>query len=1056
MKNLPISRFLNFTLFILFFKLLAFPTTLSASGHFPDKQDVGKEGTEITLYCATPTWLETSNITSTSATFSWDAISGAQTYSVQTRVLNGTWYNVPGSPTSNTWITVDWFLPNTTYEWRVKTNCYNGESSYWSNPVQFTTQGYGMCQAPAWLFTNNITQTSATLDWEPVSGAYSYTVQYRTVGGAWYDVPGGPFTETWVNLYGLSPCTNYQWRVKTLCNNWMYSDWSYVADFTTDCNYCNHPYWLYTSNLNFTSARLNWDYVPGAWSYTVQFRQVGGTWYELPGSPFEETWVTVTGLEPTTCYEWRVRSNCSNWTYSDWSYPQVFCTPGYSCHAPTWPSTWDITEHSATLNWSPVSGAYHYVVEIRQGNGEWYEVAGSPTNYPWITVQGLQSCTSYQWRVKAHCHDGDYSYWSETAWFTTQCEYYCHAPHYLTTTNVTTNSATLEWSSVPGAYSYSIQYRVSGGNWEFVTGGPFTGTWTTIYGLQPGTTYEWRVRTNCSNWTYSQWSYPAWFTTLGGCSRPSFLFTEDITTTTATLDWSSVVGAWSYEVQIREANSGTWTNVDGSPFTETIAHVTGLTPGTTYLWRVKTNCEDGYSSLWTKPATFTTIGIPTCDAPYWVFTTDITETGAKLDWAHVNNAESYTIQFREPGQDWADLPTGLWTETWYTVTGLSSGTTYEWRVRSNCPDGLYSDWSQTAVFKTLGPSCHVPTVPWTSDITDTSAILHWNAAAGAALYELRMRVPYGIWNEVVGSPVADVQLLVSDLIPGTIYEWQVRTICNNGHHSDWTDIVEFATTGAAIGGSDECDGATALTVNNYCNPMASSNEGATESFPPPMGWCPENEYNDVWFRFTMPDIPNPVVTIRTMAGTLTDGIMEIYRGADCNSLSYLFCEDDNSFHNSSTMPVVTISGYQNETIWVRVWGYAGTTGSFGICVFDFASNDLVAPDATDEIMDGAVINESVIAKQINEAKDIATSLRISPNPSRDVVNIRMNGVSSTSVSRLDVFDVSGQLVLTRDYINTSAVMFEETLDVTDLTEGMYLIQITTSNGVMTGKLSVMN
>ncbi len=116
--------------------------------------------------CNIPTWPTTSNITQTSATFSWDYVYGAQSYSVQTRTPNGTWYTVPGSPFSYTTVTVNWFLPNTTYEWRVRANCNYGDYSYWTSPITFTTLG-GSCNVPTWLTTTNITHNSARFGWDP-------------------------------------------------------------------------------------------------------------------------------------------------------------------------------------------------------------------------------------------------------------------------------------------------------------------------------------------------------------------------------------------------------------------------------------------------------------------------------------------------------------------------------------------------------------------------------------------------------------------------------------------------------------------------------------------------------------------------------------------------------------------------------------------------------------------------------------------------------------------------------------------------------------------------
>ncbi len=1007
-------------------------------------------------YCGTPGWLFTNNITNNSANLDWDPVSGAQSYSLQYRQVNGgSWINVPGGPWTETWHILTGLQAGTTYEWRVRSNCANWEYSAWSYPAVFTTLGWGYCDAPAWLYTNNVTYNSATLDWDPVSSAQSYSLQYRVIGGgSWIDVPGGPWTETWHTLTGLQPGTTYEWRVRSNCPNWEYSAWSYPASFTTLYHSCYAPTWLYTTNITNSSAQLNWDYVSGAQNYTIQLRVWGGSWYDLPGGPFNGNWHTATGLQPSTTYEWRIRSNCSYWNYSVWSYPQTFTTGGGYCSVPTWPSTWDIAQNSATFSWSHVSGAYNYVVQIRQDNGDWYEVSGSPTNATWLTVWGLNSCTSYQWRVKAHCGNWQYSNWTQPVYFTTTCTYYCHAPSWLYTNNITETSATLDWDPVYGAMSYSVQIRVAGGNWEYVPGGPFTETWTSVSWLLPMTNYEWRVRANCNNWTYSDWSYPAHFKTLGNsCHRPSHLFTLNITSYTATLDWSSVFGAWSYAVQIREIN-GPWTNVPGSPFTETQAEVTDLTPGTTYQWRVKTNCENDNYSLWTKPATFKTPPIPTCDAPYWLLTNNITESSGNLDWSPIYGAASYSMQWRQPGGDWIDIPAGVWTETWYTLTGLLPGTDYEWRVRTHCLNSLVSEWSTHAAFTTDGPSCAVPEGAFSFDVTDTTATVSWLAVPYGESYMVQVRVPYGVWITVEGGPFTETEVIIGDLIPGTYYEWRVRANCINGDHSDWTALGNFTTTGTQEGGSDECDDATILTVNSSCQQVASSNVGSTESSPEPMGWCASNKYKDVWFRFEMPNVADPIVTIRTIAGTLTDGIMELYRGSDCNSLEYIFCEDDNSLANGSTMPVLTITGNANETIWVRVWGYAGTTGSFGICVFDYESSNYAAPVESISVTDGEIINFIKTEIASDPLVDLSTGLHISPNPARDILNVTYHQTEQTEVRRLVIRDMSGKVVFTEEYNMTGLKEFTTQVNVSGFTPEMYLLQVITTKGILTEKVVI--
>ncbi|MEQ1798466.1 MAG: M12 family metallo-peptidase, partial [Lacibacter sp.] len=80
---------------------------------------------------------------------------------------------------------------------------------------------------PGGLSTANITANSATLNWNPVQGATSYTVQYKlSSAGSW--ILAGNSSSATFNLTGLVNNSAYQWQVKTDCSNY-----SVTASFTT-------------------------------------------------------------------------------------------------------------------------------------------------------------------------------------------------------------------------------------------------------------------------------------------------------------------------------------------------------------------------------------------------------------------------------------------------------------------------------------------------------------------------------------------------------------------------------------------------------------------------------------------------------------------------------------------------------------------------------------------------------------------------------------------------------------------------------------------------------
>ncbi|MEL6943955.1 MAG: T9SS type A sorting domain-containing protein, partial [Bacteroidota bacterium] len=84
-----------------------------------------------------------------------------------------------------------------------------------------------------------------------------------------------------------------------------------------------------------------------------------------------------------------------------------------------------------------------------------------------------------------------------------------------------------------------------------------------------------------------------------------------------------------------------------------------------------------------------------CETPTGLVATAISKKRATLNWSPVADANEYDVQYRQVGTaTWTDRTTSSMN---IRITGLSNRTTYEWRVRANCSDGV-SDWSVTCKF----------------------------------------------------------------------------------------------------------------------------------------------------------------------------------------------------------------------------------------------------------------------------------------------------------------------------------------------------------------------
>lgn len=331
----------------------------------------------------------------------------------------------------------------------------------------------------------------------------------------------------------------------------------------------------------------------------------------------------------------------------------------------------------------------------------------SSSNYSSTSTGGFRSyetnLTSYLPSVRGYCNCTG-SIPSSTRFYGDEFPYLrityatitsCAAPSNTHENYVNTIDAQIDWNTVVGRTNYQIYYKpTSSSTWLIGTN---TASVLTLNGLSSGTTYEWKVRTNCSG-TYSSFTTARTFTTTSSCGIPTNTHENYINSTDAQVDWSGVSGRTNYQVYYKPILSSTW--LSGTTTSSRLT-LNGLTSGVTYEWKVRTNCSGTYSSF-TSPRQFTTT--ISCGVPPSPVTTSTGTTTANLDWSSVSSYSSFEIQYKP-------TTSGTWitmTSSWsgINLSGLSSGTVYDWRVRTNC-SGTYSSYTSVNQF-TTGSFCTVP------------------------------------------------------------------------------------------------------------------------------------------------------------------------------------------------------------------------------------------------------------------------------------------------------------------------------------------------------------
>ncbi|HOZ30048.1 MAG TPA: T9SS type A sorting domain-containing protein, partial [Bacteroidales bacterium] len=328
-------------------------------------------------------------------------------------------------------------------------------------------------------------------------------------------------------------------------------------------------------------------------------------------------------------------------------------------------------------------------------------VASSQAN-----ITNLLYGTNYYWHAAAR-NEVDTSGWSATWSFTTAYEL-TEAPILVSPINSSTDlsysDVDFTWDASTGAVNYQYQISLDNSFTAIIKSTTTSLVTGNITGLYPHTTYYWRVRGANAN-GYSPWSEIWNFTTESADLTAPVLISPlnnstDIDTDNVILDWNSVYGASAYVYEITEDENFV-SGITTQEISDTYKEIIGLAEGTQYFWRIKATDGVVYSE-WSEVWNFTT-ETNELDAPILVSpTNNATEIDAEsvvLDWNSVSGASQYVYEISTDNTFSTDVTTETINETQKTLTALSEGIQYFWRVKAT--DGVIeSAWSEVWNFTT--------------------------------------------------------------------------------------------------------------------------------------------------------------------------------------------------------------------------------------------------------------------------------------------------------------------------------------------------------------------
>ena len=277
-----------------------------------------------------------------------------------------------------------------------------------------------------------------------------------------------------------------------------------------------------------------------------------------------------------------------------------------------------------------------------------------------------------------------------------------------------------------------------------------------------------------------------------------------VSSNSVVLSWDKVTNIDHYNLRYRVLGSDTW--LYESSLTVNTFTLVDLAFDTTYEWELNAVCADGLASVYEESTgTFIIEEEVTCtaNAPTGL-SSDVTLTSVVLSWDAIDNIRHYNLRYRIIGSDvWLYQKSIM--DTTITLSDLLLGSEYEWQLKSECPDGVGSDYKEAAsTFSTpiINTCIATPPVGLSSDVGLTSVVLSWGAINNIRHYNLRYRVlGSDVW--LYQKSIMDTTATITGLLSGTMYEWQLKSECPDGIGSDYkeaasTFMTEIDTTSGGL------------------------------------------------------------------------------------------------------------------------------------------------------------------------------------------------------------------------------------------------------------------
>lgn len=731
------------------------------------------------------------------------------------------------------------------------------------------------CPEPLSLDAENLEKDRANILWTDQYGQnWEYVVQ---ASGGGTPSGSGIFTDQSVNNVTvdhsgkqLQPNSDYEFYVRTVCSNNVFSSWSGPFTFRTACKIYDTPYW---EGFNGNSVNLN------CWTLITADGGISNPTFQDDIPPFGfDKWVLFNRMRYEGTHGMAFSKTNMFSVSDDW-----LISPGFHFNI------------NKTYRLK-----YHFYAASDNPEGEFDLLASntgiSPANFTRILLQGQKKNRAFEQKTIFISHlDGVVN----LAWrisgsgakevyidhvFVEEVDN-CPEPLYLEVKDIEKDQFTIKWTDDFGATNWEYMIDLAGNGMPIGSGTRTNHKQNLVTEdskgnpLQPNTDYDVYVRTICDQGGYSIWQGPIRFHTLCGLYQTPFW--EGFNTDSKTARCWTLIDKSRSEIPIQSTLTNRYPNGQAVYEGDRAVQVSLTASDRTHDdWLISPEVElDG--GMYVLKYHYKTTASLTTDNEFEVL---LSQHGK--DTSQFNTVLRASQVYRQ----------GNYTEEVILINGIDGPVHIAWHINSK--NTLSSIFYLDNVWLKKVENCPEPYEIKATQITNNSIDINWQQQGGITSWEVLV-VNYGedqnSTSIVFQQTVTSADTTITGLDAGHVYTIYVRAKCLDGTtFSDWSTPYH---QGTLLGGNDDCAGARTIPVNTSLDCLQSLTvnlKNATPSAVAP-AFCQYGfeVVDDLWFEFTASANIHLLTISNLKSLSSNTGFPTVYAvlyDADCSSMDYRVME----------------------------------------------------------------------------------------------------------------------------------------------------------------------